>query len=139
MGLCLALQRLADDAGARDHVVVETDLPQEIPDWNENLEEGVYRIAQEALENVVRHARASIARLIMEGDENFLSLTITDNGRGFDSKSNREEGRYGIEGMQERAFSLGGLLSVDSAVGKGTTIRFEWEKMLTEDSWKTNR
>lgn len=136
MGLCLALERLTDDAGARDNVIVEAHLPKEIPDWSKNMEEGVYRIAQEALENIVRHARASAATLSLDGDEDSLQLTVTDNGRGFDSKNGREEGRYGIKGMEERAFSLGGSLTVDSATGKGTTVRFKW-KTGTEDLWKT--
>ena len=134
MGLSLALQRLADDAGARDSVVVETDLPQETPDWSENLEEGAYRIAQEALENVVRHARASAATLTLAGDDVSLILTVADNGRGFDADSGMDEGRFGIRGMEERALSLGGRLTVRSATGRGTTVIFEWPAG-TEGSW----
>lgn len=127
LGLSLALQRLADDAGGRDNVMVEADLPKENPDWSKNLEEGAYRIAQEALENIVRHAYASKAELVLTGDNESLVLTISDNGRGFEPGRHPEDGRYGLRGMKERATTLNGILTVESQSGKGTTIRFRWE------------
>lgn len=127
LGLSLALQRLADDAGERDNVVIETNLPKENPDWSKNLEEGAYRIAQEALENIVRHAHASRAEMTLKGDNDSLVLTISDNGRGFESSRHPEEGRYGLRGMNERATTLKGNLTVESHSGKGTAIRFIWE------------
>lgn len=127
LGLSLALQRLADDAGGRDNVVVETNLPKVNQDWSKNLEEGAYRIAQEALENIVRHAHASRAELTLTGDNDSLILTISDNGRGFESGNHPEDGRYGLRGMNERATTLNGFLAVESHLGKGTTIRFIWE------------
>ncbi|MCG8454388.1 MAG: sensor histidine kinase [Spirochaetales bacterium] len=126
LGLLLALSRLAEDAGDRDNVVVNSTLPGETPDWDENLEEGVYRIAQEALENIVRHAHASHADLVLEGNENYLELRIKDNGRGFDAENLLDEGRYGLRGMKERANTLGGHLGVKSHTGKGTEIHFIW-------------
>lgn len=127
LGLTLALQRLADDAGERGTVVVNTALPKENPDWSENLEESVYRIAQEALENIVRHAHTSSAGLELMGDNDSLQLTISDNGRGFETTSFPIEGRYGLRGMWERASAAGGELSVNSRIGKGTVIQFTWE------------
>ncbi len=126
LGLLLALERLAADAGSRDNVVVETFLLNETPDWDDNLEEGAYRIGQEALENIVRHAGASSANISIDGNDDHLELTITDNGRGFDAGSVLEEGRYGLRGMSERAANLGGTLRVESSPGKGTAIVFSW-------------
>ncbi|RKX90256.1 MAG: hypothetical protein DRP70_01230 [Spirochaetes bacterium] len=127
LGLSLALQRLADDVADRDTIVVTTELIEENPDWSENLEEGVYRIAQESLENIIRHAAASNALLKLEGNHNSLKLTITDNGRGFETKTYHEDGRYGLRGMKERSIGLGGDLSINSRTGIGTTITFTWE------------
>ena len=127
LGLTLALQRLADDAGRRGTVLVHTALPKEYPDWSENLEEGVYRIAQEALENIVRHARTSSADLELKGNNEYLRLTISDNGRGFETGGMAQDGRYGLRGMRERASAAGGELSVDSHTGRGTVIQFTWE------------
>jgi len=126
MGLALALQRLVDDASARDSVDVQVSLPDPMPDWNENVEEGVYRVAQETLENIVRHAHASRADLRLEGDGEFLRLSVSDDGRGFDETQVGQDGRYGWRGMRERAAALGGTLSVDSRIGRGTRVLFEW-------------
>ncbi len=128
LGVLLALERLAEEAGSRDDVTVVTTLPLETPDWDDNLEEGIYRIAQEGLENVVRHAGASKAELILEGDESGVILEIRDNGRGFDDKNRPEEGRFGMKGMAERAAALGGTLEWKSAPGRGTAIRFKWSQ-----------
>ncbi len=127
LGLALALQRLADDAGERGNIIIEAKLPNENPDWSKNLEEGAYRIAQEALENIVRHAQASRVELELRGDNESLKLIIGDNGRGFEVGQYNEDGRYGLRGMNERASSLGGILSVESRSGKGTVIMFTWE------------
>jgi two-component system NarL family sensor kinase len=122
----MALGRLADDASGRDDVEVTTDLPAEIPDWDEGLEEGVYRIAQEALENIVRHAHASESVIKLTGDTTFLKLEIQDNGRGFYPPHVPDDGRYGIRGMKERAEALGGKITIESQPGKGTHIMFLW-------------
>ena len=127
LGLNLALKRLANDATERDSISIETILMPEIPDWDGNLEEGAYRIAQEALANIVRHAGASEAVLKLEGDDHHLRLIVRDNGRGFEAGSILEEGRYGLRGMKERATSLNGSLAVESTVGAGTVITFSWD------------
>lgn len=126
LGLNLALVRLATEAGARDNVMVSTTIIDEIPDWDDNLEEGAYRIAQEALENIVRHAGASEAALSLDGTDKSLILTVRDNGRGFEAGSVLEEGRYGLRGMKERAAALNGKLSIESRRNKGSVIEFTW-------------
>ena len=128
LGILLALERLAADAGSRDNLQVETTLPQEAPDWDESLEEGIYRIAQEALENIVRHAGASRAELKLEGDDSAAGLKINDNGRGFDAGDHPGDGRFGIKGMAERAAALGGTLKLVSRPGAGTTVQFMWSR-----------
>ena len=130
LGLPMALERLAADAASRDNVVVKTRVPEEIPDWEESLEEGLYRIAQEALENIVRHARASEAFLNLEGTDSGLRLEIRDNGRGFDAAKVEEEGRFGVRGMRERAAALNGDFTLTSRPGKGTTILFVWSSRI---------
>ncbi len=127
LGLSLALQRLADDVTGRDTITINTAIIEASPDWSESLEEGVYRIAQESLENIVRHAKASIAEMVLEGDQTSMVLTISDNGRGFDPGGTYQEGRYGLRGMKERASSVGGELSIESRIGQGTKIIFTWE------------
>src|SRR5579875_328875 len=87
------------------------------------VELAVYRIAQEALTNVAKHARASEAHMLLRVDEIRLTMEVRDSGRGFDSRSlERWTGAgLGLFGMRERAALAGGALSVDSAPGRGTT------------------
>ncbi len=82
----------------------------------------VYRIAQEALTNVARHADASNVevKLIQQGRQ--LVLSVTDDGKGFEPSSLGESQGLGLAGMRERAALVDGILEVDSTLGKGTTI-----------------
>jgi signal transduction histidine kinase len=80
----------------------------------------IYRIVQEALRNVTRHAKAKNVRIQLAEDEGALSLSIQDDGRGF--LPEREKG-IGLLGMEERVKHLGGWFHVESQPGDGTTIQ----------------
>jgi signal transduction histidine kinase len=86
------------------------------PEWEANL----LRIGQEALTNVLRHARASKFNVLLVFDSREIRLNLRDDGCGFDPKR-RYEG-FGLQGMRERAEAMGGQLSIVSANGKGTMI-----------------
>jgi len=85
------------------------------------LESAVYRIAQEALTNAVKHGHAEHAHLEIREDEAAIRIVVEDDGVGFDPSS-RTAG-FGLLGMRERAELFGGVLEVDAAPGRGTTIR----------------
>jgi len=86
------------------------------------VETGIYRIAQEALSNVIAHSNAAQASvdLVIRPEE--LHLTVRDDGRGFDPDG-IPPGRYGLLGMNERARLLGGSLHIHSAPGAGTSVK----------------
>ena len=86
------------------------------------VEAGLYRVAQEALNNVREHAQAAHVRIDLMIAPPTIELRIEDNGRGFDQRS-IEHNRYGITGMNERVNLLGGELRVESAPGAGTRVR----------------
>ena len=92
----------------------------------------LFRIAQEALNNIRKHAKASEANIRLEGSENHISMTVTDNGAGFAVPERAEdmvsEGRLGLMGMHERARLLNGTLEITSTPGKGTelTVKLPW-------------
>jgi PAS domain S-box-containing protein len=117
------LQRYTAQTGIRvafEHQGLDRRLPPE-------LETGVYRIVQEALTNVARHARVDETRLRVWIDDHVLGLCIEDEGQGFDPQgvlSPRVSS--GLSGMQERAVLLGGQLQVNSGAGSGTRLLAEF-------------
>ncbi len=88
-----------------------------------DLETGVYRIVQEALTNAVKHGTASRASVEVIEDATHISLTVRDNGSGFDPTAHTEG--FGLAGMRERVELLGGTISVTSQSGQGTTVTVE--------------
>jgi len=82
----------------------------------------LYRVAQEALRNVARHAAARVAEVSLERENGGLQLAVWDNGKGFDPVRMRDRPSLGLASMRERLRALGGKLSIDSAPGKGTVV-----------------
>jgi signal transduction histidine kinase len=91
-----------------------------------HIETALYRIAQEALTNVARHAQARRVDLILERRDHLALLVVEDDGRGFDvagvASAPAPERRLGLLGMEERAVQLGGTVTIESAPGRGTTV-----------------
>ena len=98
---------------------------QPIPPINDAVATAAYRIAQEALTNVVRHARATKVEVALNAASNVLVLRVRDDGQGFDVDALAESEGLGVAGMQERANLVGGRLRVRSTMGQGTEIRLE--------------
>lgn len=92
---------------------------------------GLYRIAQEAINNVVRHARASKVDIVLSCQDGQTHLQIKDNGRGFDAQVSSSE-RMGLSIMQERADSIDADYEIDSTPGAGTTISVTWPQSQKE-------
>jgi len=86
------------------------------------VEIALYRIVQEALTNVVRHARATSVDVLAERREGRLVLVVEDNGAGFDTAQAAGSEQLGLLGMKERAEAVGGTLTVESAPSVGTTV-----------------
>ncbi len=88
-----------------------------------DVETTLYRIAQEALTNVAKHARASNVEIILERRPDAVMLIVEDNGVGFEpGTSPAERHKFGLIGMQERAALVGATLQIESAAGQGTTV-----------------
>jgi signal transduction histidine kinase len=99
---------------------------EEIP---QPLKITLYRIIQEAFNNIAKHSKGNRAVLSLEGNRSKTVLTIEDNGQGFDPEEARTRYRkgMGLSSMRERAELSGGSFAVESARGKGTTLRVSWE------------
>jgi signal transduction histidine kinase len=89
------------------------------------VEQALYRIAQEALNNTLKHAHAQHVTVALHQDQCTLILEISDDGAGFDLTAARDKGGLGLRGMEERVTQLGGLLIMESAIGTGTVVRVE--------------
>jgi two-component system, NarL family, sensor kinase len=122
LGLAGGLASLA--RSSMPHLDMELDLADvRLP---EHIEIALYRIAQEGLQNIVKHANASVARLRFALDDDTARLEIVDNGVGFDTFENPlgsdEMGGYGVLSMAERAELVGGRLNIRSRPGSGTAV-----------------
>jgi len=82
----------------------------------------VFRILQESLTNAARHAQASLVEVTIDRSDGAVTLTVRDNGRGFSPEQPRKPGSYGLTGLRERAYLLGGEVNIASEHGRGTTI-----------------
>ncbi len=124
LGLPIALQRLVDDFSARSKVrgvFSHKDIPEVI---SQEIATCFYRVAQESLNNVARHAQASRVDVELAGSRSELTVTITDDGAGFDSEqSQHEQHGLGLLSMKERVALVHGSLQIVTAVGKGAKVQ----------------
>ena len=120
-GLVAALTKQADALRARHRIAVVATLCDE-PDVPLELKEPLYRVAQEALHNTVKHARAGRVELRLACGDDAISLEVGDDGVGFDP-GGAFPGHLGLRSMRERVAALGGSFEVDSAPGRGTRVR----------------
>lgn len=103
LGLTLALRQLAETAAARSHLTLDWQAPESVPRLPPDQEQHFYRVAQEALANVVAHARAQRLTVALACQPAATALLIRDDGVGFDPAAPGRAGHYGLAGMQERA------------------------------------
>ncbi len=120
-GLGAALERLCATTARRSGLAVTPELSDELDGVPADVATAAYRITQEALGNVVRHAAASSAGVSAAVIDEHLILTIDDDGKGFGPGTLG----YGIEGMIERARMVGGRVDLERPAGGGARIRFE--------------
>jgi len=129
LGLVAALEWMADDLAKNreidacaEIIGVERTLPVE-------TQLLLFRIAQEAFSNARRHAQASRAVVKLEFGDDSLRMTVSDNGKGFELQERIGDlasiGKLGLAGMQERARLIGGRLTIQSEIGRGTTVTVE--------------
>ena len=124
-GLAGAIRKHADAVGARADLAIDVETPEPWIPLPPDAEEQLYRTAQEALANVIKHANASHARIRLfrtAATPPSVRLEISDDGTGFDSARSRP-GHLGLTTMQQRVEGLGGSLEVRSTPGSGTRVQ----------------
>jgi signal transduction histidine kinase len=122
LGLVEALRVECDRVARRDDVRVEIDahaMPERV---SGDASLCVFRVAQEALSNAVRHGRASAVTVLLSTRDRGLQLAVSDNGSGFDLARSRQHPSLGLASMRERVRLLSGELDIESTPGRGTTV-----------------
>ena len=126
LGLAPALRWLAEQAAARSGFVLQFQALVPAERLSPEIATTFFRIAQEALTNVARHAQATQLELVLQQSEQELQMTITDNGRGFDVAASRGQAlagaSLGLLGMQERAMLIAASLLIESTPGRGCML-----------------
>ncbi|MDM0112084.1 sensor histidine kinase [Variovorax sp. J22R133] len=127
LGLVAAMQSLCEDWAARSGVDCEFQPQGDLRACGEAVDTTVYRVAQEALANVMRHAQATRVHIDLASTSTSVVLQVKDDGRGF--TATRPPPGFGLLGATERAAALGGTLETRSAPGSGTQIRMQIPRM----------
>jgi len=128
LGLTAALRSLVTEFAKRTQIPIRVTVFAGVEQLGNDKKTVLYRVAQEALTNIAKHAKASLATVKIARVPGAVRMEVHDNGRSFRAErilGARAPKRLGLLGMRERAEMLGGTFSVDSAVGEGTTIRIQ--------------
>jgi len=125
LGLAAALRRYVRDYQTRYALEVDLEIVGLEERLNPALETAVYRIIQESLTNIARHAQAHMASVLLEQRHGRIRAIIEDDGVGFDWEAVKSNGRLGLYGMRERVELLNGTLTIESEPGQGTSIFVE--------------
>ncbi len=124
LGLTRALTSLLDRFAVTYGLEVDRDIEEGLEPGS-LYENSIFRMVQEALTNISRHASAGRVRVSLRREGGLIRLEVSDDGGGFDPGSAPQRGGMGLVFMRERAEMMGGTFQVDSAEGRGTVIRVE--------------
>ncbi|MDQ6837598.1 MAG: GAF domain-containing sensor histidine kinase [Actinomycetota bacterium] len=119
LGFAAGITSLIGSLGTDVTADVAVELSYTLP---AHIETALYRIVQEALQNVAKHAQASVVEITLSGHDGSVRLTVRDDGVGFDPREAARPMSFGLVGLAERAALLGAHLDVSSRIGEGTTI-----------------
>jgi NarL family two-component system sensor histidine kinase LiaS len=122
-GLADALQALCDEWGKTHRVRIDCSIVLGGGYIPAGIEDVIYRVAQESISNVIKHAHATAIDMSLVKGQRQITLSVTDNGAGFDPENASDEGHFGLMSMHERARSVGGTITIESETARGTTLR----------------
>ncbi len=123
LGLVEAINTMVKETAARTDLALDLSVMDEIPALSPDVEQCIYRVAQEAIINVVNHANAKNLLVRLEFIDEKLTLIVHDDGIGFDMDKSNNTKHFGLVGMRERTQLINGELNIISEPGHGTTIQ----------------
>jgi signal transduction histidine kinase len=121
-GLPTAVRDYVESTCHREGLRTEVNLVHACESMAKDTSIALFRIVQEGLANIIRHAQAKTVKLELHGDERNCVLRLSDDGRGFDAHSPEFQWSHGLWGMRQRAEGVGGHIEIKSRVGEGTTL-----------------
>ena len=123
MGAILAIRNMARAVAKRSGLTLDLQLCDQLENLPPEVEQCLYRVAQEAMANIDQHANARRATVHLTQSNGAIELSISDDGRGFDCEGIDADRQFGLRGMRERAEAVGGTFTAKSQPGRGTEIR----------------
>ena len=123
LGLAGAIQQMSEEAATHAGINLDLILADNMPSWTSNTEQCIFRVAQEAITNVIKHSKAKKLTVKLESKENKVTLTVQDDGIGFEVNDSNGAKHFGLMGMKERAEFVKGELIITSQPGTGTTVK----------------
>jgi len=124
-GLPTAVRAYVESTCAKEGLTVQVNFQHSCESMSKDTAIALFRVVQEGLHNIIRHAHARTVKLEMHGDERNCVLRLSDDGQGFDAANPQFRWSHGLMGMRQRAEGLGGRLDIQSRVGAGTTLTIE--------------
>jgi signal transduction histidine kinase len=128
LGLVRAIGEYAETTAIRTGYRIDFDFPNDIDGPPLEVEQCFYRIAQEAIENIARHAQAKSVKMKLSGRTSELCMEITDDGVGFDPRTVESGRHFGLQGIYERAQLIHAMLKITSHPGEGTRLSLSWQE-----------
>jgi signal transduction histidine kinase len=126
LGLTAALRQLTARFRKAHPAAVRVSISGSLPEFPRQIQEVIYRVAQESLQNIAKHSQATRVNLLLQSTDSKVRLSVSDNGAGFASDAALSKPMsFGLAGMRERAALLQGSLAVRSAPGKGVRVVLE--------------
>jgi len=122
-GLELAIKLMAEDSARQAGLTLDLSVTDNLPALSHDVEQCIYRIAEEAITNAIIHARANTLAVKFEFKNGKVTLEVRDDGVGFDAKLINKDDNLGLTGMKERACFAGGELNITSQPGHGATVQ----------------
>ena len=114
---------MTEEAATRAGIALDLVIMDTLPALAPNIEQCIFRVAQEAITNVLKHAKAKTLTVRLESKENKVTLLVQDDGVGFDVNADSGNKHFGLLGMKERVKFVKGELNITSQPGNGTTVQ----------------
>jgi len=122
LGLIAAIRWQCEETCSQANLTLEADFPEEELNVDLNIAIAIFRVAQESLTNIVKHARATTVKISLKGTSEELVLTIEDDGVGFDNTTRKASGSHGLLSMKYRMQTIGGTFQITSVFPHGTRV-----------------